>query len=87
MYLGQKSILMLSAFIDGYQYALHSFEISDHKSTKFDDFRNWVIHFYKAGQYSGGWHHLILDNCNDDDQKALDIFFELYDRFKSETKL
>jgi hypothetical protein len=83
MYLGQKNIDLLNAFIDGYQYAIEAFEISDFKSLKFKKFRIWVLAYYKAGQYTGGWKDIILEKCNGDRQKAVDTFFDLYDHFKS----
>jgi hypothetical protein len=82
MYLGEKSIDVLEAFIDGYQYALDSFEITDERNTEFEKFRGWVIKYYERGQYSGGWKHLILEDCKGDQQKSIDRFFDLYDKFK-----
>ena len=84
MYLGQKNIDLLSAMIEGYQYAIDSYEILDDKSIRFEKFRDWVVNFYNAGEYTGSWKHLILDDCNGDSQKAVDTFFNLYDRFKAE---
>ena len=82
MYLGEKSINVLNAFIDGYQYALDSYNIKDEKNIKFERFRDWVIEYYSRGEYSGGWMHLILEDCNGDQQKSVDKFFDLYDKFK-----
>jgi len=84
MYLGQNNIDLLSAFIDGYQYAIDSYQILDEKNIRFEHFRDWVIKFYSAGQYTGNWKNLILDNCNGDNQKAVDTFFTLYDTFRKE---
>src|SRR5687767_14450943 len=81
MYLGQKSIALLNALINGYIYAVDSYQISDDKEIKFRTFRDWVVKFYHAGQYNGGWEHLILEKCNGDSEKAVDTFFDLYDRF------
>jgi len=86
MYLGQKSIDLLSAFIEGYQYAIDSYQIIDEMETRFQKFRVWVINFYHAEEYTGGWKQVILDNCDDDSEKAVDVFFDLYDQFKTADK-
>lgn len=82
MYLGQKSIDVLNAVIDGYCYALDSYKITDKRSEEFEKFREWVIKYYSRRQYTGGWKHLILEDCKGDQQKSVDKFFELYDKFK-----
>jgi hypothetical protein len=82
MYLGLKNIDVLNAFIDGYQYALESYNVKDEKSIKFEEFRGWVLGEYARPQYTGGWKHIILEDCQEDQGKSMDKFFELYDRFK-----
>jgi hypothetical protein len=83
MYLGLKSIDILNAFIDGYQYALNSYNVKDEKNIKFEHFREWVLLQYSRPSYSGGWKHIILEDCEGDQEKSMDKFFELYDQFKT----
>jgi hypothetical protein len=82
MYLQIKSIDVLRAFIDGYQYALDSYKVKDEKNERFEKFREWVLEYYSRPQYTGGWNHIILENCKGDQEKSVDKFFELYDKFK-----
>ena len=82
MYIGLKSIDVLDAFIGGYQYALDSYEIKDEKNTRFERFREWTLGQYARPNYAGGWKHIILEHSRGDQEKSVDTFFELYDRFK-----
>jgi hypothetical protein len=83
MYLGQKRIDILRGLLEGYMNAVKYWNITDDKAIKFERFREWLIEYYSEGQYNAGWDYLILYHCNNDQYKAVDTFFELYDKFNS----
>ena len=84
MYLQAKRIDVLRAFIDGYQYALDSYGVKDNRNDRFKKFREWVLEHYSRPQYAGGWNDIILEDCKGDQQKSVDKFFDLYDKFKED---
>ncbi len=80
MYLGRHSILCLQAFLSGYNVAKYE---SDAKATlEEDDFKQfpaWIRQRFDI-QTSQSWASIILF-FSEDEQKALDTFFELFEEF------
>ena len=84
MYIGEKSISNLRIFMDGYQ-ACELFNEIKTKGTKppFWIFFNWICKYYNhSGSYSW-WDGIILQNCENDEAKAIDTFFERFDEFRT----
>ncbi|HRH47445.1 MAG TPA: hypothetical protein PLP23_01765 [Panacibacter sp.] len=86
MYLGEKKICVLRAFIDGYFYATdtHNLKLIDDK--RFLKFNDWTALHFGWRESTAGWKNIILDECNRDEEKAVDKFFEVYDKFIADTK-
>lgn len=85
MYLGSNSITPLMHFIDGYKFAQN--ELGKDKNSEIFPLDFWYFHEFvkvKLGFSSSvaGWCNLILQSCNGDEKKALEMFFTLYDEFE-----
>jgi hypothetical protein len=80
MYLGRHSILCLQAFLSGYSVARYE---SDAQVTPqeedFKQFPQWIREKFHI-QTSQSWASIILF-FSEDEQKALDTFFELFEEF------
>jgi hypothetical protein len=80
LYLGQTSITLMAAFIDGF-HAARNHETSETPS--FDGFNDFVGKFY--GRYTTpGWKNLILADHFGNEIEALTRFYELLDEFRAE---
>lgn len=86
MYFGDKDILALKSFIDGYFYATWTNDIEVDDKVMFGDFHEWVARQFKWKESTAGWARIILSECNGDGKLAVDKFFELYDIFKARDK-
>ncbi len=90
LYLGTKSILRLRSYLDGFGYAL------DIKKIKFDwkkfysednfqdSFHEFTAKYFSWCESTAGWQNIILKECNNDEEKAVDVFFALLEEFKLE---
>ena len=83
MYTGDNKLSSLRSFIDGFRFALntHSIEINENEPLPFWFFHEWVARYYHWGESTAGWCYMILKENNNDEEKSLKIFFELYDQF------
>ncbi len=82
MYLGKKSITLLSAFINGYNFAIETNNIPvPEEIPPFGQFYDWIARYYKSKLSTAEWHNIILQEVGDE-VKALDVFFELLELFK-----
>ena len=86
MYIGDKSIMALKSFIDGYFYAIRANNIDADDNIKFDDFHDWVAGQFNWKESTAGWSRIILRECNENEELAIDKFFVLYDKFKTRDK-
>ena len=78
MYLGEKSISRMEAFIMGF-YEGSNDEITE--NPPFDGFNDFVGKFY--GKYTtAGWKNLILSDHYGNEKEALDRFFVLLDEYR-----
>jgi hypothetical protein len=84
MYLGQPSISHLRTFLAGYFFARHQLEQPETEQEKqFSSFQDWVQQRFKVTS-SQSWDKIILF-FSQDEQKALELFFKLFDEFSSTT--
>ncbi len=84
MYLGSNALTPLRHFLDGYQAAERDLGICWHGSLFPLEFQ-FMHSFTDARLHTkcvcAGWCHNILTYCQGDEQKALNLFFELYQEF------
>lgn len=86
MYIGEKTISSLKSFIDGYFYATWTNDIEIDDKVQFGDFHDWVAQHYKWKESTAGWKTIILKECDGDEIRAVDQFFDLFDEFKVRKK-
>jgi hypothetical protein len=80
MYLGQPSIIHLRTFLAGYFFARHQLGQPETKQEQhFSGFQAWIQQRFNVAS-SQSWDKVILF-FSQDEQKALDQFFELFDEF------
>ncbi len=80
MYLGEKSIIRFSSFMDGYVQACADYELDFPFSEKTGRFTYQMAEKYKIGS-PHGWARILLKACNNDDEAAFDLFFKEWDEF------
>jgi len=80
MYLGRHSIICLQAFLSGYSVA--KYDLGGHETEQernFREFPEWIRQRYNV-QTSQSWANIILF-YSEDERKALDNFFDLFEEF------
>ncbi|WP_313998240.1 hypothetical protein [Xanthocytophaga flava] len=82
MYLGKNSITALKQFLGGYSYALHSFGIDNPEMPPFVMFHEWSAYRFKWSESTAGWKNIILEECEGDEARALDVFYQVLEDFK-----
>ncbi|MES2734523.1 MAG: hypothetical protein V4714_22435 [Bacteroidota bacterium] len=84
MYIGEKKLSILRAYMDGYFYAtyINGIGVVEDKPP-FEGFNDWIAAYFGWGESTAGWTHIILKECADNEKEAVDRFLELYDEFKS----
>lgn len=83
-YIGKKSISALGSFLDGYYFA-HQYPGGGFVSLEVPPF--FLFNIFVANNYhvssSMPWYWNILRRTNQDDQKGMELFFQLYDSFRT----
>jgi hypothetical protein len=80
LYLGGNSINHLKAFLDGYYFCKHSFELSNSLQDQlWFTFQQWIEKKYSI-KTSQSWAQIILF-FSTDECEALKKFFELWEEF------
>ncbi len=80
MYLGEPSITHLQTFLAGYFFARHQLGEPDTEPEKhFAHFQTWIQQKFNITS-SQSWDKIILF-FSQDEHKALELFFELFDEF------
>ncbi|MEM6965036.1 MAG: hypothetical protein AAF573_09735 [Bacteroidota bacterium] len=84
MYIGEKSISKLRLFMIGYEMC-EDFNGINSKDTRppFWLFFHWICKYYSHSGSYYNWDGIILQNCGNDESKALDTFFERFDEFRT----
>lgn len=82
MYVGSNKIKPIRNFIDGYYYALDCKDIHMRTDINFREFHDWTSNYFGRGKSAKGWTTIILEEVNGDEEQALRLFFEVYDKFK-----
>lgn len=80
LYLGKRSISSLQAFLEGYTCACHQLGISVSEwEQEFAEFQDWIDNQFNRPS-TRSWAQIILFYSEDED-RALDRFFELFAKF------
>lgn len=82
LYIGEKSITLMSGWVNGWTSALgdKGFEGTE---PVFSEFNDWValrLGFYES---TSGWRRMLLGKHLGNEEAAFDRFFELFNEFKS----
>jgi hypothetical protein len=80
MFIGEKRISTLKSFFDGIYYSFDIYNIKEENI--FLGLNEWTIKYYNWKETSAGWKDIILKECENDEEKAVDEFFRIYDKFK-----
>ena len=84
MYIGEYKISAMRSFIDGYHFFASTHDIAIKEVfPQFWYFHEWAMHKYDWGESTAGWKNIILSENGNDEAKALDVFFEMIDEFKT----
>lgn len=81
MFIGERDMFVLKAFIDGYFFALDNEDIEERGETSFYKFHDFTADYFGWKESTAGWHRIILEECNENHSNAIDKFFEVYDKF------
>jgi hypothetical protein len=82
-YFVADSISTLYHFLSGYLQACLMKEIEQSDTPPFRDFHEFVRGKTKFSESTSGWRHMLLSFNGDDEAKALDMFFALFEEFTS----
>ncbi|MDE7319831.1 MAG: hypothetical protein K2N46_08870 [Lachnospiraceae bacterium] len=87
MYIGSNTITSLEHFLDGYQAAERDFGVGVCRNGNLfpPDFyymHNFADFRLQTKCLCAGWRHNILTYCHGDEEKALNLFFDLYQEFR-----
>jgi len=85
MYLGKCSLIRLRAFVEGCTFMAQEFGVESRDHPDFGAFHDWVAQRFGWRESTAGWCNIILEECGDDDQKALESFFELVDDYRRQS--
>jgi len=82
MYLGSSSIIRLKSYLDGYFSAREDMSCEKtQEQLHFQGFQDWIQKRYRVSS-SQSWSQIILFYSSDE-IKALDLFFELLEEYKT----
>lgn len=85
MYVGKKSLTSLFAFFCGFDLADKLGEKKfNSREILSDEFSYFVQHKFKQGRSAMGWCSRILEKVDNDEERAVDLFFALLEEFKLE---
>ncbi len=87
MYIGSNTLTSLEHFLDGYQAAERDFGVGMCRNGNLfpPDFyymHNFADFRLQPECLCAGWRHNILTYCHGDEEKALNLFFDLYQEFR-----
>ena len=83
LYIGGNSISKLRLFMNGYEICeLFNGIKSINTKPPFWLFLPWIVNFYNHYGLNYNWDRIILQNCENDEEKSLKVFFERFDEFK-----
>jgi hypothetical protein len=84
MYIGDYKISAMNSFLDGYQFCSHVHNIKqENVFPPFWYFHEWAKETYNWYESTAGWKNIILQENDNDEAKALTVFFDLMADFKT----
>lgn len=86
MIVGEKSLTLLHRFFIGFEMALEQSKAEYNTFLFFTNFDDFVRYKYRDGG-SWNWCSRILKKVDNDEEKAVDLFFALLEEFKLEKKI
>ena len=86
MYIGDYSFIKFKSFLEGCEYMVYAFGIECSDTPSFHGLHLWVARRFLGHESAMGFGRIILAECGGDDKKALDMFFNLLDAYKSGVK-
>ncbi|MCU0467793.1 MAG: hypothetical protein MUF58_04260 [Arcicella sp.] len=84
LYIGERSIIALDFHIQGYESACRIRGIEEILNPPFGYFHSFVADYYSYGKTSRGWRQIILLENNNDEEKSLEVFWQLLDLFRKD---
>ena len=78
MYLGEKALTRLDMYLRGYGHGSGGLRYGNPNFSHFYDF---VAAIYREPA-TKGWSRIILENTHGDEERAVDVFYRLLDRFR-----
>ncbi len=84
MYMGSTSIVLLRAFLAGYDFAARTHDIVEESEPDFGKFHDWVAQKFGWNESTAGWDNIILQETGNDESAAFDRVYTLIDQFKVE---
>lgn len=83
IFLWDNKISTLRTFIAWYWACLDEYNIVERESLIFDELHEWVTNYYKYEKSAKGWPTIIKEQTKTEEE-ALQLFFELLEKFKAE---
>jgi hypothetical protein len=80
-YFDAENITALNHFVNGYLQALAAKNIDEAETPPFRDFHDFVRCRTQFSESTSGWRNMLLSCNGNDEAKALDMFFILFDEF------
>jgi hypothetical protein len=80
-YFDAESISAMYHFISGYMHACIMNNFQTAEFPPFGDFHECVRQRTKFSESTSGWRHMLLSHNGNDEAKALDMFFVLFEEF------
>jgi hypothetical protein len=84
LFFGDSKITSLNAFLHGYDFCESvNGKQQNHVFPPFWYFNEWAMHKYNWPESTAGWKNIILQENQNDEEKALKVFFEMIEEFKT----
>lgn len=81
----QKSLRILRSFLVGFDYGLSKSGNQPSVYEQLRHFNDWVSVQLGFGESTGGWCNMIVSKAGSD-EKAFDLFFELFDKYRMDNR-
>jgi hypothetical protein len=81
MYFEDKSLSALYNFIKGFEMACYVHSIDEHELPPFGEFHEFVRRKTGFSESTSGWKKMLLSFNNEDEEKALEMFFNVFGEF------
>jgi hypothetical protein len=85
MYVGGYSVSLMAYHIAGYEAACRWKDAEEALDPPWYDFHEYVRERTGFAESTSGWNNMLLHSCEGDEEKALELFFTMFDAFRSGT--